>query len=211
MIHQNTHINSIKSIKFCYFRSRIKKFGLIDWKETLDKVSWNTKWGKELIYTLLTLIVRALGPESGLLQVIWSIGFTSLSLPLPFHVYAKHKSSRCFSLWEKIGLKWFWMSFFILSLSLSLFFLRLDEVPPRCWTKFSQHGRNYPAPNGHWQECSIAYQWNYVGSRVVNLSAIGGRWPQPVCVGRTKMTESCLESRLHIKRACLAKFPQATL
>ena len=31
--------------------------------------------------------------------------------------------------------------------------------------------------------------------------------PQPVCVGRTKMTELCLESCMHIKRACLGEVP----
>ena len=36
---------SIKSIKVCYFKSRIKKSGLMDWKEKLDKVSWNERIG----------------------------------------------------------------------------------------------------------------------------------------------------------------------
>ena len=36
---------SIKSIKGCYFKSRIKKSGLKDWKEKLNKVSSNKRMG----------------------------------------------------------------------------------------------------------------------------------------------------------------------
>ena len=42
----NMCISSIKLIKFCCFRSRIKKSGLMDWKEKLDKVSWNKRMGE---------------------------------------------------------------------------------------------------------------------------------------------------------------------
>ena len=42
----------------------------MDWKEKLDKVSWNDSMGERNDnYMFLTLIARALSPELGLVQV----------------------------------------------------------------------------------------------------------------------------------------------
>ena len=50
------HIMSIKSIKGCYFKRRMKKFWFMDWKEKLHKASWNGGMGGSVAQTPLEMI-----------------------------------------------------------------------------------------------------------------------------------------------------------
>ena len=50
--------------------------------------------------------------------------------------------------------------FLSLFLSLHVFSLCVDDVPPRRWTKFPQRGRNSPKSHTSEKECFLSYLWH---------------------------------------------------